>query len=175
MRFTLIDLVILVALLFAIGSGYRRGFWLSLAQYIGLLGGVVAGAALVPVVMDGLHITGPTARSVGGILVLVIVGAIGSSLGYGLGEPIRLRLLARPDRGRADSLLGAGFSAIALLSVSWFLGLSLARGPSPQLGEVNQRSVILRNLDAAAHRPPGCRGRVKASLSGVRLPTAVPR
>ena len=70
MRFTLIDLVILVALLFAIGSGYRRGFWLSLAQYIGLLGGVVAGAALVPVVMDGLHITGPTARSVGGILVL---------------------------------------------------------------------------------------------------------
>jgi len=171
-RFTLIDLVILVALLFAIGSGYRRGFWLSLAQYIGLLGGVVAGAALVPVVMDGLHITGPTARSVGGILVLVIVGAIGSSLGYGLGEPIRLRLLARPDRGRADSLLGAVFSAIALLSVSWFLGLSLARGPSPQLGEVIQRSVILRSLDAAAPRPPGFLGRVEAILSGVRFPSA---
>ena len=172
MRFTLIDLVILVALLFAIGSGYRRGFWLSLAQYIGLLGGVVAGAALVPVVMDGLHITGPTARSVGGILVLVIVGAIGSSLGYGLGEPIRLRLLARPDRGRADSLLGAVFSAIALLSVSWFLGLSLARGPSPQLGEVIQRSVILRSLDAAAPRPPAFLGRVEAILSGVRFPSA---
>ncbi|HSO94203.1 MAG TPA: MarP family serine protease [Candidatus Dormibacteraeota bacterium] len=170
--FTLIDLLILAATLFAIASGYRRGFWLSLAQYAGMLGGVVLGAALVPIVMDALHVSGPTSRSVGAILVLVIVGAIGSSIGYGVGEPIRLRLLARPDRGRRDSLMGGVFSALAVLSVSWFLGLSLARGPSPDLAQAIQRSVVLRALDSVAPRPPAFLGRVEAILSGVRFPTA---
>jgi len=45
-RFTLIDLVILIAVVFAVSSGYRRGFWLSLAQYAGLVLGVVIGAAV---------------------------------------------------------------------------------------------------------------------------------
>jgi len=171
-RFTVIDLIILAAVVFAIGSGYRRGFWLSLAQYAGLVLGVVVGAALVPVVMDGLHVTGPTTRSVGGLLVLVVVGAVGSSVGYAVGEPIRLRLLARPDRARWDSMLGAAFSALAVLSVSWFLGLSLARGPSPELAQALQRSVLLRSLDSVAPRPPGVLGRVEAVLSGVRFPSA---
>jgi len=171
-RFTVIDLIILAAVVFAIGSGYRRGFWLSLAQYAGLVLGVVVGAALVPIVMDGLHVTGPTSRSVGGILVLVIVGAVGSSIGYAVGEPIRLRLLARPDRARWDSVLGAVFSGLAVLSVSWFLGLSLARGPSPEVAQAIQRSVVLRSLDSVAPRPPGFLGRVEAVLSGVRFPTA---
>jgi len=43
MRFTIIDLLILIALVFAIASGYRRGFWLSLAQYAGLVIGVGLG------------------------------------------------------------------------------------------------------------------------------------
>ena len=172
MRFTVIDLIILAAVVFAIGSGYRRGFWLSLAQYAGLVLGVVVGAALVPIVMDGLHVTGPTTRSVGGLLVLVVVGAVGSSVGYAVGEPIRLRLLARPDRARWDSMLGAAFSALAVLSVSWFLGLSLARGPSPELAQALQRSVLLRSLDSVAPRPPGVLGRVEAVLSGVRFPSA---
>ena len=46
MRFTIIDLLILVALAFAVSSGYRRGFWLSLAQYAGLVLGVIIGATL---------------------------------------------------------------------------------------------------------------------------------
>lgn len=171
MRFTVIDLIILAAVVFAIGSGYRRGFWLSLAQYAGLVLGVVVGAALVPIVMDALHVTGPTTRSVGGLLVLVIVGALGSSIGYAVGEPIRLRLLARPGRARWDTLLGAVFSALAVLSVSWFLGLSLARGPSPELAQALQRSVLMRSLDSVAPRPPAFLSRVEAVLSGVRFPT----
>src|SRR5947207_646125 len=72
MRFTLIDLFIVIAVIFAISSGYRRGFWLSLAQYTGLVLGVVVGAALAPVLMDALHMTGPTARSLVAILVLIV-------------------------------------------------------------------------------------------------------
>ena len=44
----LIDLVILVAAVIGLANGYRRGFWLSLAQYVGLVVGVVLGAASAP-------------------------------------------------------------------------------------------------------------------------------
>src|SRR5438270_8239199 len=154
MGFTVIDLVILIAIGFAISSGYRRGFWLSLAQYAGLVVGVIVGATLAPVLMDALKLSEPTVRSLGAVLILIVLGAVGSSLGYWVGEPIRLRLLARPQSGRIDSFAGAIFSALAVLSVSWFLGLSLGRVPSPQLSAAINRSAVLRTLDVIAPRPP---------------------
>jgi S1-C subfamily serine protease len=172
MRFTIIDLIILVALVFAVSSGYRRGFWLSLAQYAGLVLGVIIGAALAPVLMDALKIADSTVRSLGAVLVLIVLGAVGSSVGYWVGEPIRLRLLAQPQSGRIDSLAGAIFSALALLSVSWFLGLSLARVPAPQVASAIQRSAILRSLDSVFPKPPAFLARVEAIIAGVNFPAA---
>ncbi|HYM50060.1 MAG TPA: MarP family serine protease [Candidatus Limnocylindrales bacterium] len=161
--------MIAVAVLFALVSGFRRGFWLSLGQYLGLLIGVIAGAAIAPPVLDRLQVQSPDARSVGAIVILVIAGALGSTIGYWAGEPIRMRLLARPGGGRWDSTLGALFSAVAVLSVSWFLGLSF---DGSALGPAIQRSWILRSLDAIAPRPPPFLSRVQAILSGVRFPSA---
>jgi S1-C subfamily serine protease len=172
MRFTLIDLFIVVAIVFAISSGYRRGFWLSLAQYLGLVLGVVVGAALSPVVMSALNLTGTAVRSLVAIMILIVAGTIGSSIGFWVGEPIRLRLLAQPRSGRADSIGGAIFSAVAVLSVSWFLGLSLARIPSPPLSAAIQRSAILRSLDAIAPRPPAFLAQVQGIIAGVNFPSA---
>ena len=167
-RFTLVDLVILIAVVFAISSGYRRGFWLALAQYAGLVLGVVIGATLAPVLMDAINLSG-SPRSLGAVLILIVLGAIGSSVGYWVGEPIRLRLLAHPHSGRIDSVAGAIFSALAVLSVSWFLGLSLARVPSPPLSGAIQRSAVLRALDAFAPRPPGFLSRVEGIIAGVNF------
>jgi S1-C subfamily serine protease len=168
-RFTLVDLVILIAVVFAISSGYRRGFWLSLAQYAGVVLGVVIGAALAPVLMDAINLTSSSIRSLGAVLILIVLGAIGSSVGYWVGEPIRLRLLAHPQSGRIDSVAGAIFSTLAVLSVSWFLGLSLARLPSPQLSSAIQRSAVLRALDGVAPRPPAFLARVEAIIAGVNF------
>jgi S1-C subfamily serine protease len=172
MRFTIIDLIILVALVFAVSSGYRRGFWLSLAQYAGLVIGVIVGAALAPVLMDALNISDSTVKSLGAVLVLIVLGAVGSSVGYWVGEPIRLRLLAHPESGRVDSFAGAVFSALALLSVSWFLGLSLKGVPTPQVASAIQRSAILRTLDSVFPKPPAFLARVEAIIAGVNFPAA---
>jgi S1-C subfamily serine protease len=172
MRFTLADLLIVVAVIFAVTSGYRRGFWLSLAQYAGLVLGVIVGAALAPVLMNAFNLHGPTVRSLVAIMILVIAGTIGSSIGFWVGEPIRLRLLARPQSGQFDSAGGAVFSAIAVLSVSWFLGLSLARVPSPALSIAIQRSAILRSIDAIFPRPPAFLAQVQAIIAGVNFPSA---
>jgi S1-C subfamily serine protease len=81
-------------------------------------------------------------------------------------------LLYAPDRGRVDSVAGAIFSLMAVLIVSWFLGLSFARGPTPQVAGLIQRSAILRALDGIAPRPPAFLARVQQILAGVPFPSA---
>jgi S1-C subfamily serine protease len=170
MRFNIIDLVIVVAILVAIGNGYRRGFWLSLFQYLGLLAGVLVGAALAPALVDIFHISRGGPAALAAFVVLVACGSLGSTVGFRLGTPIRVRLLYAPDRGRVDSAAGAVFSLMAVLVVTWFLGLSFARGPTPQVAGLIQRSAILRALDGIAPRPPAFLARVQQILAGVPFP-----
>lgn len=158
-------------MLFAAGTGHRRGFWLSLFQYLGLVGGVVLGAAVAPLVADFLGIQSSTSRPLIGVVVLFALGSVGSSLGYWLGEPVRRHLLSRRQSGQIDSLLGALFSIVAVLVVCWFLGLSFSRGPSPSLARLIQRSTALRYLDSIAPRPPGFLAGVEHVLSGVSFPS----
>src|ERR1700736_4220019 len=172
MRFTLVDAIILIAVVFAISSGYRRGFWLSLAQYAGLVLGVVIGAAPAPLLMKALNMNETAIRSLVAIMILIVLGTIGSSIGYWVGEPIRLRLLAQPRGSRIDSFAGAIFSALAVLSVSCFLGLSVGRTPSPPLSAAIQRSAVLRALDRIAPRPPAFLARVETIIAGVNFPSA---
>src|SRR5437762_13156044 len=108
MRFTIIDLLILVALAFAVSSGYRRGFWLSLAQYAGLVLGVIVGATLAPVLMDAFNLSDATLRSLMAVLMLVVLGAVGSSVGYWVGEPIRLRRSEERRVGKECRWWGGG-------------------------------------------------------------------
>ena len=166
----LIDVVVLVATLIGIANGYRRGFWLSVAQYAGLLVGVLLGAAAASPVLNYLEIHNSTVRPLGAMLVLVIGGSLGSSIGFAAGEPIRRRILRTGIHTVTDSVGGAALSAVAVLIVCWFLGLSFARGPSPEVSQQIQRSVILHSLDGMAPRPPPFLASVEQILSGVSFP-----
>jgi S1-C subfamily serine protease len=166
----LIDFAILVAVIFAAGNGHRRGFWLSLFQYLGLLGGVLLGAAVAPAVADLFGINSPAVRPLIAVVLLLALGSLGSSIGYWLGEPIRARLVGSSTRGELDNVVGALFSMAAVLVVCWFLGLSFSRGPSPAASRLIQRSAVLRFLDGFAPRPPGFLAGVQQVLSGVSFP-----
>ena len=128
------------------------------------------GAALAPVVAALLGIQGSFTRPLTAALVLLVLGSVGSSLGYWLGEPIRIRILERSNRSEIDNIFGALFSIAAVLATSWFLGLSFSRGPSPTVSRLIQRSTILRFLDNLAPRPPGFLAGVEQVLSGVSFP-----
>jgi S1-C subfamily serine protease len=166
----LIDVVILIAALVGLANGYRRGFWLSLAQYLGLLVGVLLAAASARYLLDYLHINNASARPLGAVLVLVIGGSLGSSLGFAVGEPIRRGILRTGVHTSTDSVAGAVLSAFAVLVMCWFLGLSFSRGPSPEIAQQIQRSVMLRGLDTIAPRPPGFLASVAQVLAGVQFP-----
>jgi S1-C subfamily serine protease len=166
----LIDLLILVAALVGLANGYRRGFWLSLAQYLGLLIGVLLGAAAARTVLDYLQINNSSARPLGAVLVLVIGGSLGSSIGFAIGEPIRRKILRTGVHTSTDSVAGAALSTFAVLIMCWFLGLSFSRGPVPEIAQQIQRSVVLRGMDTIAPRPPGFLASVAQVLAGVQFP-----
>ena len=151
-------------------NGYRRGFWLSLTQYVGLLVGVVLGAAAAGPLLDYIGIHNPVARPLGAVLVLVIGGSLGSSIGFAAGEPIRRQILRRGVHTKPDSIGGAVLSTVAVLLMCWFLGLSFSRGPSQEVAQLIQKSTVLRTLDSVAPRPPAFLARVEGILSGVSFP-----
>jgi S1-C subfamily serine protease len=169
MGFDLVDLVILAATVIGLANGYRRGFWLSAAQYLGLVGGVLLGAAAATPVLNYLEIHNPGARPLGAALVLVIGGSLGSSIGFASGEPIRRRILRAGVHTATDSIGGAALSLVAVLAMCWFLGVSFSRGPSAEIAQQIQRSVVLHTLDHAAPRPPAFLASVEGILSGVNF------
>ena len=153
-----------------VANGYRRGFWLSLFQYSGLVLGVVAGAALAPAILDALHLTGGGVRPLAAVLVLVICGSLGSTLGFWVGEPIRRAFVGRGLARPPEKLAGGLFSLFTVLSVAWFLGLTFSQGPSADLGRLIQRSTVLRSVDVLFPRPPGFLSGVRGILAGVPFP-----
>src|ERR1700688_3520842 len=96
-------------------NGYRRGFWLSATQYLGLLAGVLLGAVAAQPVLDYIRVTSPVARPLGAVLVLIIGGSLGSSIAYATGEPIRRRILRSGVHSTSDSVGGAVLSTVAVL------------------------------------------------------------
>ncbi len=167
----LIDLVIVVAVIVGVANGYRRGFWLSLTQYVGLVVGVLLGAAAARPVLDYLQISNANARPLGAVLVLVIGGSLGSSIGFAAGEPIRRNILRAGIHTATDSVGGAALSAAAVIMMCWFLGLSFSRGPSPEIAQQIQRSAALRALDSIAPKPPAFLASVQGILAGVQFPS----
>jgi S1-C subfamily serine protease len=170
MAINLIDVVIIIAALIGMANGYRRGFWLSLFQYLGLVLGVVLGAALAPAILDRLHLTAGSVRPLAAVLVLVICGSLGSTIGFWIGEPIRRAIVGRGFARPPEQLAGALFSLFTVLSVAWFLGLTFSQGPSPDLGRLIQRSPILRSIDVLFPRPPGFLSGVRGVLANVPFP-----
>ena len=166
----LIDIVIVAAVVIGLANGYRRGFWLSAAQYAGLVVGVLLGAAAATPVLNYLEIHNSAARPLGAVLVLVIGGSLGSSIGFAAGEPIRRRILKTGIHTSTDSIGGAILSAVAVVTMCWFLGLSFSRGPSQEVAQQIQRSVVLHMLDDLAPRPPAFLASIQGILSGVSFP-----
>jgi S1-C subfamily serine protease len=169
-RMHVIDFAIAIALVFSLVVGYRRGFWLTLAQYTGLVCGFLVGARFAPDIVDWFGITDPTGRQFAAIAVLVIAGSIGGSIGLGITEPLRRWLLTRRLLGTLDSIAGAGLATAVALVVVWFLTLVFARGPVPELAQALQQSTIVRRLDAATPQTPAFVTRVQQVLSGNFLP-----
>ncbi|HUZ88361.1 MAG TPA: MarP family serine protease [Candidatus Acidoferrales bacterium] len=154
-----------VVVLIGASNGYRRGLWTSLAQYVGLLGGVVAGAAAAPSLLRLVGLDQGAIRPLIATAIVLVAGSLGSSIGFWLGDPLH-RALSGSGRSRLEMTGGAVFSGVMVLGASWFLAVTFDRGPVSVVAAQIQSSLIVRQIDAIFPRPPSWLNQVQQVLAG---------
>jgi S1-C subfamily serine protease len=162
-----LDLVVLLVLVVAGFSGYRRGLLLQVFTFGGLLVGLAAGAVLAPR-LAGL-VESSAAQAIVAVVTLFAMGAAGDGAGWLIGARARARARRSPF-GAADAAGGAGVSVVATLLVVWFVGLNLVNGPVPQIASQIRGSAIVRALDRTLPPPPSLLAQVRQFFNSVGFP-----
>jgi S1-C subfamily serine protease len=164
----LLDGVIVLLIATALFSGYHRGIsWVG-PSLIGLVVGILVGAAAAPP-LAGVFSKQPTVVPLitSGIFlsIVLIIQGIGTAIGF------RARTHALRSRFAAwDSGLGAIIAALGVLAGSWYLGLTFSQSPWAALDNQIQHSAIERSLADMAPQPPGFLATLENALRNNQFP-----
>lgn len=146
----LVDGLILLALVAAIVTGWRQGAFASVLATIGVVAGLILGAALAPPVMQ---LTESVAlRFLLGLGTIIMLVGLGNLIGGVLGSSLRDRMRMRASQ-TIDSAVGALFTAAATLLVIWLISIPLATGLTGSVSQGIRNSTILGFVDR--NTPPG--------------------
>jgi S1-C subfamily serine protease len=140
----LLDLVLLVAAASFAVSGYRRGFVVGVLSFAGFLGGGFLGMVLVPQFIQRQNGAGP-ASSIFIIIIVLALAMTGQVLATMLGGRLRDRITWHPARV-VDAGAGAFVTALSILVVAWFVGLSVANSDLPRVSSAVRGSAVLRAI-----------------------------
>ncbi|MDQ3465628.1 MAG: MarP family serine protease [Actinomycetota bacterium] len=148
----MIDLLIVVlAVLFA-ANGFRQGLILSLASFVGFLGGAVLGLQLAGPVVNAVSTSSLFGQVFLAVLVVLGVAFLGQLAAVWVGQLLRQRLTWRPAR-RVDAVLGSVVSALAVLLVAWMVATPLASSAFPTLAREVRESTLVSAVDGAVPPP----------------------
>lgn len=142
----LLDVLLVLLVLIAIGGGLRLGLVARAASWLGLAVGVALATWTVPTALALVEGGEPGLRLFVGLVVLAITVTVVASLFQAVGLRARRTIAATPLSG-LDRVLGAVAGAIAMIAVLWFLLPAAGQVP----GEVS-RQVRTSSLAAALER-----------------------
>lgn len=163
----LLDFALVLLLVFAAFSGYRRGAVLQLLTYGGLLVGLILGALFAPALASLAE--DPATQTGIAVATLLALAGFGDGAGWLLGS--RARAATRGGRFRpADAAAGSLVSVTAVLLCTWFIALNLVNGPFPALAGEIRSSAIVRVLDAALPQPPSLLAEVRRFFNRFGFP-----
>ncbi|MGH3772118.1 MAG: CvpA family protein, partial [Pseudonocardiaceae bacterium] len=136
-----VDLLVLVLALLAATSGARQGMVTAAASFIGVLAGAVIGVRIAPSLIASYQ--SPEVRVALGVSIVIVLIALGETLGVLLGRAVQRRMDAEALR-RVDSFLGAVVQGIAALVVAWLVALPLTKSSAYTglTGAVRDSSVL---------------------------------
>jgi uncharacterized membrane protein required for colicin V production len=136
-----VDVLVLVLALLAGISGARQGMVAAAASFLGVLAGAVIGVRIAPSLIAGYQ--SPEVRVALGISIVIVLIAVGETLGVVLGRAVQRRIDIEALR-RADSFLGAVVQGIAALVVAWLVALPLTKSSvyTGLTGAVRDSSVL---------------------------------
>mgnify|MGYP000870365611 CR=1 FL=1 len=164
----IVDGLILLGLVIAIVVGWRQGAYASVLSTIGVVAGLIIGAALAPPVMQ---LTESVAlRFLLGLGTIILLVGLGNLIGGILGSSLRERMRMRSSQ-TIDSAIGAAFTGAATLIVLWLISIPLAAGLTGSFSQGIRNSTILSFVDS--NTPPGLNqlpARITALLDESGLP-----
>jgi S1-C subfamily serine protease len=165
----LLDAIIILLVLGALASGWRRGLtWVGLSL-LGLVLGLVLGAVIAPPIARRFADHQPEAQSLIGTGVFLAVVAIVQGLGTAAGYWARTATI-RTSFARIDTWLGSVLAGLGVLAGAWYLGLVFVDSPWVPLDRQIRDSAVLRTLDSFAPRPPAFLASIEQLLRGKSFP-----
>ncbi|HEY2763569.1 MAG TPA: MarP family serine protease [Pseudonocardiaceae bacterium] len=139
-----VDVLVLTLALFAGISGARQGMVTAVASFVGVLAGAVIGVRIAPSLVAQFQ--SPAIRVAFGVTIVILLVALGETLGVWLGRVTRNRIDGERLR-QVDSMLGAVVQGMAALVVAWLVALPLTSSAYPGLVAGVRDSRVLRVVD----------------------------
>lgn len=164
----IVDVALVLMLLGAAASGYRRGLVVMVATMAGAVIGAIAGIRLAPRV--AALVDGSALRIAIGIVVVLAAVGVGQMAGQWTGSRLAGLLAWRPVQA-VDHGLGMIGQALAALVVAWLIALPLAALPLPWLSTQIRTSAVLSGVDEVM--PPQAQqisARLRTLFAGSGLP-----
>jgi len=167
-----IDLLIVVALVLGLFTGYRRGVVVQVFSWGGFLLGLVVGALLAPGIVSAFDPKSPTTQAI--ITVAAFLGVAFALEGLIAFAGFKLsRKISHGTVRRVDAIVGSGVAAMLSLAMSWFV--SAPARQVPELEESVRGSAILDAIDATLGTPPDFFGVIGGLLDRTGFPQVFSR
>ncbi|WP_330271530.1 MarP family serine protease [Lentzea sp. NBC_00516] len=140
-----VDLLVLGLAAIAALSGARQGMVVALPAFVGVLVGLILGTQIAPLLVSQFE--NVVTKVVFAVGVVVLLVALGETIGVYIGRTIKARVNASPLRG-ADNALGAIVQGFVVFIVAWMIALPLTSVVGlPDLTSSLKQSVILGKVD----------------------------
>jgi S1-C subfamily serine protease len=161
-------LLIVLVLAYAL-SGYWQGFVTGAFATTGLVLGGLLGVWLAPIVLGDAN---PSLFvSLGALFIVILAASLGQAVLQFSGARVRDRITWQPVRA-LDAVGGAALSAVAVLLVSWALGVAVAGAGLGGVSPMVRNSAVLAWVD---HRLPDSADGVLNAFNNVVGTTFFPR
>jgi S1-C subfamily serine protease len=116
----------------------------AIGSFAGVLAGAVLGVRFAPVLVSRLDDL--AARVAIGVAIVVLLIALGETLGVSLGRIVRDRIDGERIR-QVESGLGAVVQGAAALAVAWLVALPLTSSSYTDVANAIRRSAVLQGVD----------------------------
>jgi len=165
---SLLDALLLAAIVLATIGGYRLGFVARVISWIGLGVGLFIAVKFLPWVLRQLGLVNP------GIAILVTLGffLIGATLGQALGFMIGGRIAPRRKLGSIgglDRFFGAAVGFTGAIVLVWLVVPIFVASPG-WLASQTANSWIARTIDSSFPRPPDAMQALRSALGNDAFP-----
>ncbi len=139
-----LDWVLVVLVLAYAVSGYWQGFISGAFATVGLIAGGLLGIYVAPLVLGRLQPS--VGVSILAVFVVLICATFGQALFQYAGGMARDAITWQPIRA-VDAVGGAALSVVAVLVVSWMLGVAISGSRIPGFGPLVRNSAVLGEVN----------------------------